>query len=1490
MSGELERFDPSEQSGRIAYEHFHRYAICRECVSGKRVLDIACGAGYGSALLAETAAEVTGIDISSDAIRAAKGRFKSKKLKYLIADCYDLPFEDNCFDVVVANEMIEHVEDHHGLIKEAKRVLVDGGLFLVSTPNRSVYNRYKTPNQFHVSEMELPEFEEKLKKYFQHVEIIGLRMALLSVGFDVEGRRDRSNSPSAQIYSSYLRGNFNSLHDPQMRLEDPEYLQAICSTAPIEVLPQRTSLFYAPDDDLWLDHERIMAWASQLHEEDEVLRTDLRKLQSEADSNRVVSEANQSHLKTLDNAIDALRLGLEQQRQTAAQLSEGQLPVMARLLSRMTDSEVASDATATVDALFALNAQLIEQKARISVLETAEAKAEATELQLREAVADRDRAISKASELEVAISDLKARISTLEGAEAKAEAMELKFQEAIAERDAAKSKSDELGASIVEGNKNLLSLQDRLAQIEVEQKTLQEQRDRARQDGETLRHDLQAARQRVAELEQLSRPATAEDTGQRKQGRQVKVDDRALERFAQLHRRIHAQIADAPHQIANRKQELRSPPRPSLKARLVNSGAPKTAIFDAGWVAAQLANNKRVSLSSYFRGAQFRDVSPHPLFDASEYLRANPDVADAQVNALRHYLEYGWREGRNPHRYFNNDWYLAQNPDVLIAGWINPLDHYLKFGWREGRWPNPVFDPQAYLNKYIDVAEAGIEPLTHYIAYGKGEGREVPVPGISSHWRELADRDAANISLFDYLLGAPSELPIAQAHDASPTPSVAVPAWPPAPLNNYWLPQNLRDYIISGWGEESISLYWYLCSVMEAYRERGDEFSESEACRILIQRLRSTSQARNAKQTSQPEVTIIVPVYNNFLDTLLCLTTIFETTHNRTFDVIVADDGSSDATQTLIPTIGGVVSYLRQPENLGFLGNCNTASDKANGRYLVLLNNDTLVLPDWLDHLLRPFERFDSVGLVGSKLINSDGTLQEAGGIFWDDGSAWNFGRGQDGQDPEFNYLKDVDYCSGASIAVPATVWHEVGGFDPEFSPAYCEDSDLAFRLREHGFRTLYCPHSEVIHHEGRSHGRDLSSGVKAFQAINQLKLTKRWGQKLRDEHYPNAQNILRARDRSRSKHHVLVIDHYVPQWDQDAGSRTMMQFLNALIEEDCAVTFWPDNLYRDPHYTPELQTLGIEVIYGWKYAGKFKEFLRDRVGLFDTVLLSRPHISVKYLDDIRQLSRANLLYYGHDIHFMRMKTQAENGDNSVSQPAIDQMKASELAIWNRCDAVLYPSQEEIEVISKLLNSNVKAMQVPAYSFANQELQAALTQLERRDKTGEPLQLLFVGGFTHRPNVDGITWFCREVAPLLRQDGIEFRLLIAGSKPTTEIWALEGQDIQVLGFVSDEQLLTLYRESDLVIAPLRYGAGVKGKVIEAMARGVPLVTTNVGAQGIDDARRYLFLADTPRGLAEAIEEAMDPRLAKQRARSGIEYVRANYTGEAVKRVFRELLQ
>ena len=210
-----------------------------------------------------------------------------------------------------------------------------------------------------------------------------------------------------------------------------------------------------------------------------------------------------------------------------------------------------------------------------------------------------------------------------------------------------------------------------------------------------------------------------------------------------------------------------------------------------------------------------------------------------------------------------------------------------------------------------------------------------------------------------------------------------------------------------------------------------EEFERSGSVDAAMEKLDITQTAENWKQAltladyapllfrlpSEPLVSIVVPAYNQFDYTYRCLESILRHSGNISYEILLADDCSTDLTGEIGKVVTGI-RVIRNRTNLRFLLNCNNAAAQAKGKYILFLNNDTQVQADWLRPLVDLMEADPSIGLTGSKLVYSDGHLQEAGGIFWNDASAWNYGHMQNPEDPEYNYVKEADYISGASIMV----------------------------------------------------------------------------------------------------------------------------------------------------------------------------------------------------------------------------------------------------------------------------------------------------------------------------------------------------------------------------------------------------------------------------------------------------------------------------------------
>jgi glycosyltransferase involved in cell wall biosynthesis len=328
-------------------------------------------------------------------------------------------------------------------------------------------------------------------------------------------------------------------------------------------------------------------------------------------------------------------------------------------------------------------------------------------------------------------------------------------------------------------------------------------------------------------------------------------------------------------------------------------------------------------------------------------------------------------------------------------------------------------------------------------------------------------------------------------------------------------------------------------------------------------------------------------------------------------------------------------------------------------------------------------------------------------------------------------------------------------------------------------------------------------------------------------------------------------------------------------------VKFMGDNFwhYPDTPYVSELESIGIEVLYGSWYANNWKEWFKDNSQYIDYIFLSRPHVSIKYIDWIKENTGAKILYYGHDLHFLREKREFEFTGDSKFLESSDKWREIEEKIIRRADRVYYLSTLEKELLeSEMGVDNVRIMPTFVYErFLKSERDFS----DRKD-------LMFVGGFGHTPNIDATLWFVNEIFPKIKRKLSDIKFYIIGSKVPREIKELSGENILVTGFVSDEELEEYYGRCRLAVVPLRYGAGVKGKIIEAIYNQIPVVTTSVGAEGLEEVDRILSISDEADDFAmKVVELYNDEKLWNDISDRELRYAKRYFSPERVEKVFSE---
>ena len=588
--------------------------------------------------------------------------------------------------------------------------------------------------------------------------------------------------------------------------------------------------------------------------------------------------------------------------------------------------------------------------------------------------------------------------------------------------------------------------------------------------------------------------------------------------------------------------------------------------------------------------------------------------------------------------------------------------------------------------------------------------------------------------------------------------------------------------------------------------------------------------------TAMPVVSVIIPVHGKLAYTLACLRSLVRHAPAATFEVIVVDDASPDDSATQLRQVAGL-RLLRNERNLGFVGSCNAGAAAAHGQFLLFLNNDTQVTPNWLDGLLSCFAERADCGIAGSRLVYPDGRLQEAGALIFSDGSGWTAGRFEHRDAPAWRYRRETDYVSGASLMIRRDTFERVGGFDTHYAPAYYEDTDLAFAVRQIGLKVYYEPSSTVIHCEGISAGTDLHAGMKRYQLRNQAKFTAKWEAALRACPPPGTREADALRWRSRGR--VLVVDTMTPEPTRDSGSLRLSAILRLLGEQGWAVSFLPDDGRASDEEIRALGAMGVEVLCR-PWISDLPHWLRAHGDELHAAMLCRHTVAGQYADLVRKLAPdARLLFDTVDLHFLREQRAAELSGSATMARQAQASRRSELALIEKCDVTFVVSQHE----QALLAAELPGARIELLSNIHEIHGCKQLHAQRRD-------FVFIGGFGHPPNADAVRWIATQILPALRACIPDACVHVLGDVPDAIRTELTAPGLQLHGRVPE---LGPWLDSALAsLAPLRFGAGVKGKINMAMSYGLPVIATPLAVEGMHLVHdNDVLLADSAEDFAQA---------------------------------------
>jgi GT2 family glycosyltransferase len=855
-------------------------------------------------------------------------------------------------------------------------------------------------------------------------------------------------------------------------------------------------------------------------------------------------------------------------------------------------------------------------------------------------------------------------------------------------------------------------------------------------------------------------------------------------------------------------------------------------------------------LAHYLSNGGGLNFPTHPLFD-TEYFVKNHD-APSGISLLVFILTHRSKHLFKLNNLFDPAFYVARYNDFDL-GEIDPLSHYITEGSGSNYWPNPLFWPEYYSAQFDPAEIEGITTLEHYITSGEPAyfspcpwfdirfylDTYSPVPNFGGALGHYIDEGWK----FDYL---PSKLFSPRFMRSRYGLRNAV-----NPLSNAIHHYGERPFLPAKSWSDGVPEYEQLNVVRKFYKNRVES----------------------------PSVSILVPVFNEFSYTLRCLYSMAISGDETPFEVIVADDGSTDETNNVFCNLSGI-QYIKNHENLGFLRSCNNASKEARGEFIFFLNNDTAVLPNFLDALVSTIRSEPLAGCVGSKLLYPNGLLQEAGGVIWSEGAA-NVGKFDDAEKPEYSYLREVDYISGAAILVRKKTWHSVGGFDDAYAPAYCEDSDFCLNLRRLGLKTLMQPESKVVHFEGISNGVDLNSGVKKYQVRNSEKLRRKWAHLLKTNG-EDGDLSRSAIDRS-IKPRILIIDAETPTPDQDAGSVTACYFMDIIRDLGYQITFVPSNLLNVSLYTNRLQRQGIECIYS-PYYETVEQFLQENACDFEVALIYRVNEGGEFYETIRKYAPdVKIIFDTVDLHYLRLERQANlasEEDREEMRQLAQAIKQRELFLMRHADETIVLSEFESTMLDK--EEGIRGITT---------IPIVLETIDEISPFKARQHIAFIGGFQHTPNLDAVEYFIDKLWQPIKKALPGIKFYIVGSKPTTYLYSLaeDDADIIVTGYL--ESLEPLMSEIKLTVAPLRFGAGIKGKIGSSLSLGVPCVATDIAGEGmgLEDGKNILLASDDETFVASVVRCYKNEKQWQLLSKGGLSFVEENYSIESTSRKLIALL-
>jgi glycosyltransferase involved in cell wall biosynthesis len=595
-----------------------------------------------------------------------------------------------------------------------------------------------------------------------------------------------------------------------------------------------------------------------------------------------------------------------------------------------------------------------------------------------------------------------------------------------------------------------------------------------------------------------------------------------------------------------------------------------------------------------------------------------------------------------------------------------------------------------------------------------------------------------------------------------------------------------------------------------------------------------------------PVISFLIYIDCNHVHAYNCLLSIQKHVEpNLPIEIIIVNDAKSSDKKLarFLSKVSGV-EIIQLTTKCGAIAGFNLAASKAQGKWLCFLDRDCQIGDRWARHLIATLNEMRNladrgIGAIGSKLTLAGGDLHNAGGIIWQSGCVWQYGQLEFGGEPEYSYARAIDFCPAIGSLVNAQLFQSLQGFSEAYDSLLYTSADFGLALQDLNYKVLYQAKSEIIYHQSP---KDAAKD-RNLNSTDAAKLEFKWRRQLQEKYFTDRpEHRESAPRRLLPKPTILIIDTLVPAYDKESGSYRLFNIIKILQYLGYHIIFLPDYGHEQEPYTSEFESMGIEVLYFTHKQADWQLRLERRLSVIDLAWVCRPELCAKYFPVLQKQPNIKLIYDTIDLHFLRLKRRWElsSPKTRADEEEWQEMQISEVEAAKTADLTIVVTAVEQKILENMGVNNVQVIPnihqiydhpIPKFS-------------DRRD-------ILFIGGYYHTPNIDAVTWLCREIMPLVWAKHPEIKLTLLGSNPSPQVKALKNDRVSVPGYIKDVEPYFLNHR--IFVAPLRYGAGMKGKIGHSLSYGLPTVTTSIGAEGMGLISGFnALIADRSDTFAESI--------------------------------------